>query len=178
MLDSLSLHDTSGSLDFPSLTFLSLYAVMNLKHRMNVPVLTAYHEGGGTEDEEFPTPSPSLAEYGISSQAEVLPDVMKLHRYYPNLLRLSIRAIPSAVISFLDSFVTQSAAAVPMLGVLAVGTSDPELTYNNVYERDIMLRIASKNLTRKAKISVHFEDSARIEVPLFFGVVRVHIGKR
>ena len=81
MLAEISLDDTSGSLDFPSITFLSLYAVENLKHRMNVPVLATYHEGGGTEEEEFPTPLPLLAEYGIfHSACTPPPEVMKLHR--------------------------------------------------------------------------------------------------
>ena len=177
MLDEISLDDTSGSLDFPSLTFLSLYAVKNLKHRMNVPVLATYHEGGGTEEEEFPTPPPFLAEYGIFHIGGALfPDVMKLHRCYPNLHRLSIRAYPSDFMSFLHSFVGQP-TAIPMLRILAVGTSDSRVSYSKELEYEIINHVTGRNFTSKVKITVHFEDSAPFEVPLFFGAVRIHIKK-
>jgi len=92
-LDDLSLQGPPGSLDFPSLTFLSFYAVKKLEHRMNVPALTTYHEGGGTEGELPPSPMPLLIEYGIFlSRVKLLFDFTELHRCYSNLIRLSIRA--------------------------------------------------------------------------------------
>ena len=180
MLDELSLDDTSGSLDFPSLTFLSLYGVNNLKHRMNIPVLTTYHEGGGTEEEEFPTPLPMLAEYGIFQSGSPLPaslcSVMKLHQCYPNLQRLSIRARPSNFMSFLQSFVIQP-TVMPVLRILAVGSSDSGVSYSKGLEGDIMDHITARNITSKVMITVHFEDSEPLKVPLFFGAVCIHIRK-
>ena len=180
MLDEISLDNTSGSLDFPSLTFLSLYAVKNLKYRMNVPILTTYHEGGGTEEEEFPTPLPLLTEYGIFQSGNPPPgllcSVMKLHQCCPNLQRLSIRAYPSDFMSFLHSFVIQP-TALPVLRILAVGSSDSGVSYSRGLEDDIIDRIADRNITSKVKITVHFEDSEPLEVPLFFGAVCTHIKK-
>lgn len=178
MLDNLSLRDTSEALDFPSLTFLSLYAVENLKHRMNVPALIAYHEGGGTEEAEFSTPPPLLAEYGIFQSRipppGLLSNVMELDQCYPNLQRLSIRAYPSVVMSFLHSFVNQP-TAVPMLQILAVGTSNSGVKYSRKDEDNIIYDIVVRNITRKVKITVHFEGSGKFKVPLFFGAVRTQI---
>ena len=177
MLDELSLDDTSGSLDFPSLTFLSLYGVNNLKHRMNVPVLTTYHEGGGIEGEDFPTSLPLLAEYGIFHSGDaLLPNVMKLHRCYPDLHRLSIRAYPSDVMSFLHSFVDQP-NALPMLRILAVGTSRSGASASKKLKNKVINHITGRNFTSEVKFTVYFEDSAPFKVPLFFGAVRIHIKK-
>ena len=177
MLEELSLDDTSGLLDFPSLTFLSLYAVKNLKRRMRVPVLTAYHEGGGTEEEDFSTPLPLLAEYGIfqpeSPPPGLLCSVTKLHQCCPNLQRLSIRAYPPDFMSFLHSFVIQP-TVLPVLSILAVGPSESGVSYGKGLEDDIIDRITDRNITSKVKITVHFEDSEPFEVPLFFGAVCTH----
>ena len=66
LLGCISLQYTSESLEFPSLKFLSLFEVKNIKHRMKVPALTTYHESGRIEEESFSMSLPFLIEYGIS----------------------------------------------------------------------------------------------------------------
>ena len=86
MLDRLSLQYTSESLDFPSLRFLSLYIVKNVKHQMNVPALTMYHESDRMERESFPMSLPSLIEYGIYRFVDNSHfNVTQLHQCYPNI---------------------------------------------------------------------------------------------
>ena len=48
MLGRISLQDSSQPLEFPSLRFLSLFKVKNIKHRVNVPALTTYQESDST----------------------------------------------------------------------------------------------------------------------------------
>ena len=47
---------TSGSVDFPSLTYLSLYHVSGLKPYINAPHLVTYHESRRSVRESFPAP--------------------------------------------------------------------------------------------------------------------------
>ena len=112
MLSWISLSDTSESLEFPSLRFLSLYRVKNIKHRMNVPTLTTYHESYGMEGESFPMSLPSLIEYGIyrvdNNKSPF--SVTTLHQCYPNISRFSVRTHPRYLKLFLQSLSRQPTA--------------------------------------------------------------------
>src|SRR5258706_5145339 len=122
MLYGVDLPNTSETLEFPSLSFLSLYAVTNLKNRMNVPVLTTYHEGARTEEESFPMALPFLTEYGINQTHIKRPfSVTRLHQCYPNLSLFSVRARPPSVKAILHSLSNQP-TSLPMLRILAVGS--------------------------------------------------------
>ncbi len=100
MLDGRDAPNTPETLEFPSLSFLSLFAVGNLKHRMRVPALTTYHEASA-KTESFSMILPLLTEYGIS-QINMQPlfniIVTRLHYCYPNLSRFSPYEISTASI--------------------------------------------------------------------------------
>ena len=175
MLDCLSLQYTSESLVFPSLRFLSLYRVKNLKRRMNVPALTTYHESYGMEGESFPTSLPSLIEYGIHRLDEKSPwNVTKLHQCYPNISRLSLRAHPSNTKLFLHSLSGQP-TALPMLRILAVDIVYNSMKYSGEDKDSMMKDVSVRNMASSVKMELYFDG--RVRFPLYFGAVRVCINK-
>ena len=173
MLYGVHLTNTSETLEFPSLTFLSLYAVTNLKHRMNVPALTTYHEGAGTEDESFTMPLPSLMEYGIDQGRIKRPfNVERLQQCYPNISRFSVRAGPPTVKEIVHSLSNQP-TSLPKLGLLAVGVPYGEKEYE-IEDKDSMMNdVLVRNTAADVKIELCFDGKLR--VPLYFGIVRVYI---
>ena len=173
MLDRVSLKYTSGSLEFPSLRFLSLFEVKNIKHRMNVPALTTYHESGQTEQESFSMSLPSLIEYGTRRiyGGPVL-SVTKLYRYYPNISRLSVRAFPSDVKRLLHSLSRQP-TALPMLRILAVGTLSNSIKYTGEDKSRMMNDVIARNIASSVEMELCFDGKVR--VPLYFARVRVYI---
>ena len=171
MLSHISLKYTSESLALPSLRYLSLLGVNNIKHRMNVLALTKFHELDGSEKESFPVSLPSLIEYGIYRIGDNTPlDVTKLHQCYPNISRLSVRAPPSAVKLFLHSLSDQP-TALPMLRTLAVGIISDPMEYS-VGDKDSMRNdVFTRNMASSVKMELYFDGMAR--VPLYFSSVRV-----
>jgi hypothetical protein len=173
MLERISLQNTSGFLEFPCLSFLSLYRVNNLKHCMKVPALTTYHEGGGTEEGSFPIPLPLLSEYGICRGAiKPLFNATTLHECYPNLSRLSIYANSSAAKSFIHSLVCQP-TALPMLRLLALRDSILGEPYSREDKHSMMNDVMVRNMAGSVMMELCFDGSLR--VPLYFAAVRVYI---
>jgi hypothetical protein len=174
MLKTVSLHDISGPLVFPCLTFLSLWDVRNLKPRIKVPALTTYHEGGRTDDESFSMPLPLLTEYGVSQHEKYpasLSDITVLHRCYPNLRRLAIYSCIQVVKSFLHSLAAQP-TALPILGILAVGST--EVIYSKEDIASMMFDVSLRNTASKVRMKLHDETYGPYRVPLFFAEVRIY----
>ena len=173
MLEHISVPNTSETLEFPSLNFLSLFAVKNLKHRMSVPALITYHEGHITEKESFSMPLPTLTEYGIYElHTHPILNATRLHQCYPNLSRFSIRASVSSVKAFLHSLSGQP-TSLPMLRILAVefpfGIGEPSREDKDSMRNDVSVR----NTATSVKMELCFDGTFR--VPLYFGEVRVSI---
>ena len=174
MLDSLDVPNSPETLEFPSLTFLSLFAVGNLKHRMLVPALTAYHEASAQE-ESFPMPLPMLTEYGISKiygKPLLDIDVTRLHHYYPNLSRISVRFGPSDVKAFLHSLSRQP-TSLPMLRILAVEDPYREKEFSREDKDSMMNDVFVRNTATNVLMELCFDG--RLRVPLYFGRVRDYV---
>ena len=175
ILRCISLQYTSESLELPSLIFLSLFDVKNIKHRINVPALTTYHEGGRIEEERFSMPLPLLIEYGTYRLRDDPPlDVTRLHQCYPNISRLSIRAHSLDVRLFVHSLSGQP-AALPMLRILAVGNSSGPKEYSGVDKSYMMNGVFKRNMASSVKMELCFDGMVRL--PLYFAIVRVSIDK-
>ena len=170
MLGRISYQYTSTSLEFPSLRYLSLYEVQNIKHRMNVPALTTYHESGRTVEESFSTSLPLLIEYGIHRSYNGSPlNVTTLYQCYPNISRLSIRAHTSDVKRFLHSLSGQP-TALPMLRILAVGTlkdSYGEENYSGEDKESMRNDVFMRNMASSVRMELCFDGMVR--VPIYFG---------
>ena len=175
MLGYMSLQYTSESLEFPCLRFLSLLDVENIKYRMNVPVLTTYHESGRTAEESFSRSLPSLIEYGIRRlNEEPFLNVTRLHLCYPNISRLSVRAHPSAVKPFLHSLRGQPTALL-MLSILAVGEVYDLMKYTGEDKDSMMHDVFMRNMASSVKMELYFDGKDR--VPLYFAYVRLFINR-
>ena len=178
MLGRISLQYASESLEFPSLRFLSLYIVKNIKHRMNAPALTTYHESDEMEGESFPVSLPSLIEYGIYRLNDKSPfNVTKLHQFYPNISQLSARARPSSVKQFLHSLNGQP-TALPMLRILAVDIVYVHGAHNSMElskkdKESMMKGVSLRTMASGVKMELCFDG--RVRFPLYFGTVRVYI---
>ena len=173
MLDDLEVSNAPETLEFPSLSFLSLLAVQNLKPRMSVPALITYHEGRITEKESFSMPLPLLTEYGIYS-FNILPhfNPSRLHHYHPNLSRVSIRSIASSVKAFLHSLSGQP-TSLPMLRILAVEPAFGSKDFSREDKDNMMDDVSVRNTATSVKMELCFDGALR--VPLYFGDVRVYI---
>ncbi len=175
MLASLDVPDTTETMEFPSLSFLSLSAVGNLKHRMSVPALTTYHEAAMPEDESFSMPLPLLTEYGIS-QINTQPlfniNVTRLHHYYPNLSRISVRFGPSYVKAFLHSLSGQP-TSLPMLRILAVKVLGGHKKFSKKDTDSMMNDVFVRNTATSVKMELCFDG--RLRVPLYFAGVRDYV---
>ena len=162
MLDDVSFEDTlSGPVDFPQLTFLSLYDVAGLKCYINAPNLVTYHEGGFYSiSESFSAPLPSLVEYGLfdplsGSRAKTW------HQYFPNVSRISIRAGPRTLVSLLDSL---SDSPLSGLQTISVGLRGGSAFGED--EKEFMGKALSKRILHL----LLFEKPSR-QIPLFFADV-------
>ncbi len=108
MLDDVILRDSmSAPVALPSLIYLSLYDVDGLKPHINAPCLITYHEGGRTVKESFSAPLPSLIEYGVHDLRAINFHLAEWHLFFPNILRLSVRAHQDVLLSCLDSLANQ-----------------------------------------------------------------------
>ena len=175
ILSTISLQDTSESLEFPSLIFLSLFSVKNIKHRMKVPALTTYHESGSMKGESFSVSLPTVIEYGIYQPDDESPfNVTTLHQCYPNISRLSTRARPSNVRQFLHSLSGQP-TTLPMLQILAVGVVYSSTPYSGEDKESMMNDVSVRNMASSVKMELCFDGRARL--PLYFGDVSVYVNK-
>jgi hypothetical protein len=172
MLGYISLQHTSEFLEFPSLRLLSLVDVKNVKHRMNVPSLTTYHESGRVEEESFPMPLPFLIEYGIYRGPSESPlSVTRLHRRYPNISRLSVRAHPNHV-KLLVRSLGRLPTALPMLRLLAVKDVFPLGA-----KYSMMNDVFARNMASSVKMELCFDGRARAPLYIYIGDVRVYINE-
>src|SRR5258706_6237228 len=173
MLDSLDVPNTSETLEFPSLSFLSLFGVKNFKHRISVPALTTYHEGYMPEEESFSVPLPLITEYGFFNLLTNQPiNVTRLHQCYPNLSRVSVRARVSIVKAFLHSLSGQPTSLL-MLRILAVEFTHGKKERSKEDEDSMMNDVSVRNTATSVKMELCFDGKLR--VPLYFGAVRVYI---
>lgn len=164
MLDDVTLTDTiSGLVDFPSLTYLSLWNVTGLKPHIKTPCLFAYHEGGETQIESFSAPVPSLMEYGVCGLEFSNPE---WNRYFPNLARLSVRAHVSVLISIFDSLSNPS-HSIPSLEMINAGLIN-EWDYT---DGDIEIM---DNIVPQLGVAVIFESTDPFHIPIFFGEVYIY----
>jgi hypothetical protein len=171
MLDEVYLGDVlSGPVAFPSLTYLSLYNVIGFKPYIHAPCLVTYHQGGDMRDESFSTPLPSLVEYGVYGINFGDQDFIAWHRSFPNLLRLSIRATPIALKSFLGSL-SSHLQSLPVLCTICVGVTHWGIKVLEE-DREIMeslVRVRSK--VPHIDVSLYVEMRSPSQIPLFFGDV-------
>ena len=173
MLECVNMPQTSEILEFPSLSFLSLFAVENLKPRMSVPSLIKYHEGLITTKESFPMPLPLLTEYGIyEHHMEPLLNPSRLHQCYPNLSRVSIRSVASSVKAFLHTLSGQP-TSLPMLKILAVAIAFGDIDFSREEKDSMMDDVSVRNTAVSVKMELCFDGALR--VPLYFGDVRAYI---
>jgi hypothetical protein len=160
MLDFVTLEaPVSSPLDFPSLTYLSLWGYTGLKSHINAPCLTTYHEGGGAEKESFPAPLYSLVEFGVYCPRV---NYSQWHYSFPSLSRLSMRLDSSIFISFLD-FLSNHRNLFPALQTISAGPS--RLAF---VKEDQEVMIAK---VRDLNVMLHFEVGAPYHIPMFFGQV-------
>src|SRR5258706_688073 len=174
MLANFDVPNTPATLDFPSLSFLSLFAVGNLKHRMHVPALTTFHEASAQE-ESFSMPLPLLTEYGISqiySKPLFNTNVTRLHHYYPNLSRISVRFGPSDVKAFLHSL-SGRPTCLPMLRILAVEVPYRETEFSREDKDSMLNDVFVRNTATSVKMELCFDG--RLRFPLYFGRVRDYV---
>jgi len=170
MLERLHLPDSSETLAFSSLRFLSLYAVTNLKRRMSVPALTTYHEGHITEKESFSMPLPLLTEYGIYQlHKPPLFNATRLDQCYPNLSRFSVRTRTSSVVKAFLHSLSGRPSALPTLRTLAAGRQEYSKEDKDSMINDVFVR----NMATSVKMELCFDGKLRI--PLYFGDVRAYI---
>ena len=163
MLDTVTLGDViSGPIDFPSLTYLSLWNSTGLKPHINAPCLTTYHEGGGTQCEPFSAPLRSLVEYGVYGPGF---SYSEWHHSFPILTRLSMRSESHILISFLDFFSNRRHLfpALRTISIASVNLWDVSFTTENW---EIMVAKICK-----LDVVVHIEVGVPFHVPIFFGDV-------
>ena len=173
MLYSVSLGDAiSGSMDFPSLTYLSLYDVSGLKPHINAPHLVTYHESRYSVREPFSAPVPSLVEYGVWGVQHDHSDPSEWYRAFPNIVRLSIRASLHVLISLLESLSGQP-HSLPALQTISVGPLWIFCAIFSEGDRKTMESLVrARNDARSLDVALHFEMGRPFHIPLFFADVR------
>ena len=163
MLDDLTFGDViSAPIDFPSLTYLSLWNMSGLKPHINAPCLATYHEGGGTQDESFSAPLRSLVEYGVYGPGF---SYSEWHYSFPILLRISIRSESHILISFLDFF-SNHRPLFPALQIISVASVNFwDLGFSQEDRESMMAKVHDLDVV------LHFEVGEPFHIPIFFGEV-------
>jgi hypothetical protein len=167
MLDNVSVGGSiSSPIDFPSLTYLSLYRVFGLKPYINTPCLVTYHEGWG--EESFPSPIPSLEEYGVCSPSRDVKEPSRWHRSFPNMLRLCIRGPPLFVIPVFRSL-SDDPHSLPALQTISVGTLSVPITEEEKAIIRALVRVRGDAC--HADVMLYFDTKRPFQIPIFFGGV-------
>jgi hypothetical protein len=114
----------TGSVAFPSLTYLSLINVYGLKPYINSPCLVTYHEGRCTAFESFTAPLHSLVEYWADNTSHEI-DITMWHDSFPNITRIGMCSYRSRLISFVAAFarhlhVLPAVQAIIVEGILTI----------------------------------------------------------
>ena len=169
MLESIDLGDAiSGSVDFPSLTYLSLSDMSNLKPHINAPCLVTYHENHTGTYQSFSTPAHSLVEYGLQVIFSYQLDLTEWHNSFPNMSRLSIRAITHVIISILDSLSIHP-HLLPALKMISVGDPWERCATFTKKEQETMedlVRVRSEAC--HLDVILYYETEEPFHIPLFF----------
>ena len=168
MLDAVSFGDTiSSPVDFPSLTYLSLYEVIGLKPYINAPCLVTYHEGPDTVHESFSTPLPSLVEYGLYGPDFGHSDPTKWHSSFPNISRVAIRAAPCVLVSLLDTLSTHRS----LLALRTISISSVDIQITEDEQETMKSLVGVRSDACQMDIALCFEEAAPFQIPIFFGAV-------
>jgi hypothetical protein len=178
MLDDIRFEESGSSvIDFPSLTYLSLFEVMNLKPRMAPLSLRTYHEGGSTAGGPFPMVLPSVVEYGVYDHPTNFPEPTELNRVFPNLLRLSVRADSSSLPSILKSIANEP-NCLPMLEAIAIGSFSKTSPIPDTGLQEMEQLFSTRRTSNNTNIALLIEKEGSFHVPLFFGEVRCRLSRK
>ena len=172
MLDNVELGDPiSGSVDFPSLAYLSLGDMSDLMPKINAPRLITYHECSENTHKIFSAPLHSLVEYGTMVPDDYEMDFSEWRNFFPNISRLSIRADPPVLISILD-ILSIHLDLLPALQMISVGhPSNPYARFTRKERRmmEDLVRVRSKAC--HLDVALYFEPEKPFHIPLFFAMV-------
>ena len=163
--------EISGPVSFPSLTYLSLFAVRGLKHHVNAPRLVTYHEGGSLAGESFNTSLPSLLEYGVYYPNDSNSDPATWHLSFPNVQRMAIRAGELAIISFFTSFANQTHLLPALQTISAGGRHGRTNQIAEGVKEKIESLVRVRNEACDVNIVLYFERAAPFQIPVFFAAV-------
>jgi hypothetical protein len=167
MLDQVSIGDTiSSPIAFPSLTYLSLYAVIGLKPYINAPRLVTFHEAGG--EGSFSSPVLSLVEYGVFCSPFRDANLTRWHRSFPNVLRLSIRAPFPTLISFFRSL-SHDAHSLPALQ--SISARPPTGPFTEGEQATIRDLVRVRGERRQTHAIVCFGTEEPSQIPIYFAEV-------
>jgi hypothetical protein len=171
MLDAVSFWDTiSSPVDFPSLTYLSLYDVRGLKPHINAPFLVTYHEGAGTIHESFSNPLPSLVEYGLYGPGAGDLDPTKWHILFPNVSRVAIRALPRVLVSLFESL-SAHLRFLLVLRTISVGPVTKGIQITEEEKKVMISLIRVRSDACHMDVALYFEKARPFRIPIFFGEV-------
>jgi hypothetical protein len=172
MLDDVSFEDMlSSPVAFPSLTYLSLHDVPNLKRHIHTPCLVTYHETRSMVDVSFPAPLPSLVEYGLCCNEPDDPGPIEWHHSFPNISRLSIRADLPVLISVLDALCNHL-DALPALHTICAGSLEGKIW---IPDQEFMGSLVQAR-SEACEIDIAFEvrNWPPLQIPIFFAEVSYH----
>ena len=175
MLDRVSVEGAiKGPVALPSLTYLSLHTVLDLKSHLNVPSLVTYHEGWNVVRESFSAPVTSLVEYGILGLDLNDSHHEHWHRSFPNISRLAIRGPPVDLIPSLRSL-SRHPHSLPMLQSISVRVIGASLTGEDRETMESLIRGRSEACG--TEVAIYFEIKPPYQIPLFFGEVSHYLSK-
>jgi hypothetical protein len=166
MLDKVSVRGISSPIAFPSLTYLSLYAVTGLKPYINAPCLVTYHSGGS--EESFSSPVPSLVEYGVLCSGTHDENPAGWHHSFPNMSRLSIRAYLGTLTSFFHSL-SRDPHSLPALQTISARVQTglfPEKEQTII--RDL---VRVRGEACQMDVMLYLDTKRPYRCPMFFGKV-------
>jgi hypothetical protein len=166
--------DMPDSLYLPSLTYLSLYAVVNLKPRIVAPALVTYHEGGYSIRESFPTSLPTVTEYGLFDTSGACLDFGELHHFFPHTSRLSIRAPVPHLQLILESLANEP-ACLPHLQIVAVGPTSRKMQVGDQELRVMKDSFLARNIANKTNVTLCVKTEESLHIPLYFAFVRCYL---
>jgi F-box-like len=174
MLDDVPFGDKlSSPVAFPSLTYLSLDDVLNLKRHIHTPCLVTYHETQSMTDESFLAPLPSLMEYGLYNIESGDPGPVEWHHSFPNLSRVSIRAKLHDLISVLHALCDHP-DALPVLHTVCVGLFNGLDTIWEEDREDMETLVRARSEACDIDIALVVSRYSPFQIPIFFAEVSHH----
>jgi hypothetical protein len=168
MLFNVSVEDTiSSPIAFPSLTYLSLWAVTGLKPYINAPCLVSYHEV--PNEESFSSPLSSPVEYGVYCPSSNHTNPARWHRSLPNMLRLTIRADPPVLLSF---FLALSRDPHSLPALQTINARPIYGSFTEAQQELIRCFIQARGRACQMDVMLYFDTKQPFHNPIFFGEVR------